>query len=125
MLITDENVRPHAATVEESLADHGVAAKLLSVPPGEHSKSVALADQLWNEVLAAGTDRHSVIVAVGGGVVGDLAGFVAATFARGIEFVQIPTTLLAQVDSSVGGKVGINLPGAKNMVVLFGSRNAS
>jgi 3-dehydroquinate synthase len=119
VLITDENVGFHAATVEKSLADEGVATKLLLVPPGEHSKSVAVADRLWNEVLAAGTDRQSVIVAVGGGVVGDLAGFIAATFARGIEFVQVPTTLLAQVDSSVGGKVGINLPAAKNMVGAF------
>ena len=74
---------------------------------------------LWDKLLELGADRKTVIVAVGGGVVGDLAGFVAATFARGLPFVQVPTTLLAQVDSSVGGKVGINLPGGKNMVGAF------
>ena len=70
-------------------------------------------------MLDQGADRKTVVVALGGGVVGDLAGFVAATFARGLRFVQVPTTLLAQVDSSVGGKVGINLPGGKNMVGAF------
>lgn len=119
LLITDDNVRPHAETVDQSLLDSGVATKLLTIAPGEKSKSVAVADQLWQDALAAGAQRESVVVAVGGGVVGDLAGFIAATFARGIQFVQIPTTLLAQVDSSVGGKVGINLPGAKNMVGAF------
>ena len=78
-----------------------------------------MATDLWEQMLDEGADRKSTVVAVGGGVVGDLAGFVAATFARGLRFVQVPTTLLAQVDSSVGGKVGINLPGAKNMVGAF------
>jgi 3-dehydroquinate synthase len=119
LLITDENVRPHAETVNQSLADSGIATQLLTIVPGEKSKSVEVANQLWQDALAAGAHRQSVIVAVGGGVVGDLAGFIAATFARGIDFVQVPTTLLAQVDSSVGGKVGINLPGAKNMVGAF------
>ena len=110
---------PHARPVAESLADEGIAVDLLTVSPGEATKSAAAAATLWDELLAAGTGRRSVVLAVGGGVVGDLAGFVAATFARGLAFVQIPTTLLAQVDSSVGGKVGINLPGAKNMVGAF------
>jgi 3-dehydroquinate synthase len=83
------------------------------------SKSVEVAAELWEQLLDQGADRQTVVVALGGGVVGDLAGFVAATFARGLRFVQIPTTLLAQVDSSVGGKVGINLPGGKNMVGAF------
>jgi 3-dehydroquinate synthase len=78
-----------------------------------------VASDLWEELLDHGADRKTVVVALGGGVVGDLAGFVAATFARGLRFVQIPTTLLAQVDSSVGGKVGINLEKAKNMVGAF------
>jgi len=78
-----------------------------------------MADELWQEMLAAGADRKTWVVAVGGGVIGDLAGFIAATFARGLNFVQVPTTLLADVDSSVGGKVGVNLPMSKNMVGAF------
>ncbi len=92
---------------------------LASVAAGEATKSTASADELWRLLLEYGTDRKSIVVAVGGGVVGDLAGFIAATYARGIEFIQVPTTLLAQVDSSVGGKVGVNLPAAKNMVGAF------
>jgi 3-dehydroquinate synthase len=119
-VITDRNVEtPYAAAVEKSLQASGARVNRLVVEPGEATKSVASADQLWNELLAAGADRKTVIVAVGGGVVGDLAGFVAAAFARGLPFIQVPTTLLAQVDSSVGGKVGVNLPGAKNMVGAF------
>jgi 3-dehydroquinate synthase len=119
-VITDRNVdTPYARAVEERLVASGARVKRLVVEPGEATKSVASADRLWNELLAAGADRKTVVVAVGGGVVGDLAGFVAATFARGLSFIQVPTTLLAQVDSSVGGKVGVNLPGAKNMVGAF------
>jgi 3-dehydroquinate synthase len=120
VIITDSNVeKPYAATVANSLQSSGARISRLTVEPGEPSKSVASADWLWNEMLAAGADRKTVVVAVGGGVVGDLAGFAAAGFARGLAFIQVPTTLLAQVDSSVGGKVGVNLPGAKNMVGAF------
>jgi 3-dehydroquinate synthase len=119
LLISDEHVRPYCDVVAGSLTAAGVAVQSLIVPAGEPSKSVTVADQLWQDMLNAGAHRQTVVFAVGGGVVGDLAGFVAATFARGLDFVQIPTTLLAQVDSSVGGKVGINLPGAKNMVGAF------
>lgn len=119
VVITDENVEsPHGQTVVRSLAEYAEV-DLLVVPAGETSKSIELADDLWQKLLELGADRKSVVVATGGGVVGDLAGFVAATFARGIAFIQAPTTLLAQVDSSVGGKVGVNLPGAKNMVGAF------
>ena len=89
------------------------------VPSGEPSKSISQYESILSEILASGADRRSVVFAVGGGVIGDLAGFVAASFTRGIRFVQVPTTLLAMVDSSVGGKTGINLPGAKNMVGAF------
>jgi 3-dehydroquinate synthase len=92
---------------------------VIVVEPGEATKSVAQVDQLWQRLLVSAADRKSVVVAVGGGVIGDLAGFAAAAYARGIAFVQIPTTLLAQVDSSVGGKVAVNLPSAKNMVGAF------
>lgn len=120
VVITDSNVRAlHAEKVAASLGAAGIRTHLCEVPAGEASKSVAVADSLWQQVLEFGADRKSVVVAVGGGVIGDLAGFVAATFARGLPFVQVPTTLLADVDSSVGGKVGVNLPRAKNMVGAF------
>jgi 3-dehydroquinate synthase len=120
VIITDANVeQPHAESVVASLADSDVAVDLLVIEPGETSKSVEMAEGLWNKLLELGADRKTVVVAVGGGVIGDLAGFIAATFARGIALVQVPTTLLAHVDSSVGGKVGVNLPGAKNMVGAF------
>ncbi|WP_373047053.1 3-dehydroquinate synthase [Vulgatibacter sp.] len=112
-VITDETV----------LALHGAAlpadALVLSVPPGEASKSLAQAERLWTALLAAGIGRSDTIVAFGGGVVGDLAGFVAATLHRGTPFVQVPTTLLAQVDSSVGGKVAIDHPLGKNLIGAF------
>ncbi len=120
VLVTDDNVRsPHAETVAAGLAEAGVEVDMIVVDPGEASKSVDVAAGLWSGLLEVGADRKSMVVAVGGGVVGDLAGFIAATFARGVRFFQVPTSLLAQVDSSVGGKVGINLPEAKNMVGAF------
>jgi len=120
VVIADANVMPRYAEPLAARLRNGVPrVDLLCVPAGESSKSVAQLNLLWEGVLATRADRRSVIVAVGGGVVGDLAGFVAASFARGLPFVQVPTTLLAQVDSSVGGKVGINLPSAKNMVGAF------
>jgi 3-dehydroquinate synthase len=120
IIVTDKNVRPlFAKTAAESLAAGSLRVDILEVPAGEGSKSVAKAERLWNELARLNADRKTVIVALGGGVVGDLAGFVAATYGRGLAFIQIPTTLLAQVDSSIGGKVGINLPTAKNMVGAF------
>ena len=120
VLITDRNVEPlSAAPMRDQFQSAGIPACLLVIEPGEASKTIPVAHRLWEEMLAAGADRKSVVVAVGGGVVGDLAGFVAATYARGIRLVQVPTSLLAQVDSSVGGKVGVDLPKAKNMVGAF------
>lgn len=120
VIITDSNVRPlFADALVAALAAAKLRVTLLTVPAGEASKSVGQAERLWNELSAAKTDRKSVVIALGGGVVGDLAGFVAATYVRGLAFLQIPTTLLAQVDSSVGGKVGINLTSAKNIVGAF------
>ncbi len=119
VVMTDDHVLPYAHRAQQSLLDRGVRVDLCSIPPGEPSKSVSQSEQLWQQLLSLGSDRKTLVVAVGGGVVGDLAGFVAATYARGLRFCQVPTSLLAQVDSSVGGKVGINLPAAKNMVGAF------
>ena len=120
IVITDEQVATHYLTsVNEQLNKLTERVDSITVPVGEKSKSAAQLEQLWIRILELGTDRKSTIVALGGGVVGDLAGFAAASFARGIDFIQIPTSLLAQVDSSVGGKVGINLPASKNMVGAF------
>jgi 3-dehydroquinate synthase len=120
VIITDSTVDElYADAAGDLLVEAGWEVNVLVVDPGEPSKSAAAAEDLWNAMLAEGADRQSIVVALGGGVVGDLAGFVAATYARGLDFFQAPTTLLAQVDSSVGGKVGINLPDAKNMVGAF------
>jgi 3-dehydroquinate synthase len=120
VLITDANVDDlYSEPVSDALQEAGAQIDILVVEAGEQSKAGEVAADLWEQLLDQGADRKTVVVALGGGVVGDLAGFVAATFTRGLRFVQIPTTLLAQVDSSVGGKVGINLPGGKNMVGAF------
>lgn len=119
LVITDANVEPIAAPVLESLQAQGIAAELAVIPPGEASKSLGQAAGLLDRLIAMKADRHAAVVAVGGGVVGDLAGFVAATYARGIPLLMVPTTLLAQVDSSVGGKVAVNRPSAKNIVGSF------
>jgi 3-dehydroquinate synthase len=120
VLITDDNVqKPYAMQVAENLGELDIESDVIVVEPGEASKSIDVAVGLWQGLLELGADRKTVVAAVGGGVVGDLAGFIAATYARGLRFLQVPTSLLAQVDSSVGGKVGINLPEAKNMVGAF------
>jgi len=120
IVITDTNVAPlHARRVADSLRGLGARVDEEVIEAGEASKSVANANRLWERLLQHKADRKSVVLAVGGGVIGDLAGFVAATYARGLAFFQVPTTLLAHVDSSVGGKVGVNLPNAKNMVGAF------
>jgi 3-dehydroquinate synthase len=120
VIITDANVDDlYTEPVADSLVESGAEVDILSIEAGEHSKTPEVAAELWEQMLDQGSDRKSVVVALGGGVVGDLAGFVAATFGRGLRFVQVPTSLLAQVDSSVGGKVGVNLPGGKNMVGAF------
>ncbi len=120
VIITDTRVDTlYADKLGDRLAEQQWEVHMLVVDAGELSKSSEVVFDLWETMLEEGTDRQSIVVAIGGGVVGDLAGFVAATFTRGLGFFQVPTTLLAQVDSSVGGKVGINLPGAKNMVGSF------
>ncbi len=119
VVIFDENLAALATSIQKALAANSFRCSMLTIPSGEASKSVEIAQQLWQKLVIENTDRGSCVIAVGGGVVGDLAGFIAATFARGLPLVQIPTTLLSQVDSSVGGKTGVNLPGVKNIVGAF------
>lgn len=120
LVIADQGVAERWAPVLTGrLVSQGIRVSEAVVPAGETSKSIEQYDHLLRWALAENADRQSIVFAFGGGVVGDLAGFVAATFARGIRLLQLPTTLLAMVDSSVGGKTGINLPAAKNMVGAF------
>jgi 3-dehydroquinate synthase len=119
-VVSDDNVAPlFAQPVVRSLTDAGFRPALITVPAGEKSKSFGQAEKICDQMIAAGLDRSSFVVAVGGGVVGDLAGFVAAIFHRGIPHVQMPTTLLAQVDSSIGGKTGVNTTAGKNLIGAF------
>lgn len=119
-IVTDENVaRHHLATLEASLRAEGRLAGTIVLPPGEATKSFSQLAPLSERLLEMGLERGDLVVAFGGGVIGDLAGFAAAILRRGVRFVQIPTTLLAQVDSSVGGKTGINTPQGKNLIGAF------
>jgi 3-dehydroquinate synthase len=119
-VITDEHVGPlHAAAVLKSLEEAGFHAVLLTVPAGERSKCLTTAEGLCDRLIEAGLDRGSFVLALGGGVVGDLAGFVAAIYQRGIPLVQIPTSIVAQVDSSIGGKTGVNARAGKNLIGAF------
>lgn len=116
-LIADENsARLFGETLNASLCAAGIAPVLITIPNGERAKSLTQVERVCSEMIAAGLDRGSFVVGVGGGVVGDLAGFVAAIFQRGIPHTQVPTTLLAMVDSAIGGKTGVNLDAGKNLV---------
>ena len=120
LVVTDENV--FASCGENfcsALKDCGINFEVAEIEPGESSKSLQEAEKLYTKAIESGLDRKSLIVAMGGGVVGDLAGFVAATYLRGVPFVQVPTTLLAQVDSSVGGKTAVNHFLGKNLIGAF------
>lgn len=119
-IITDTTVGPiYGEKVQSSLASAGFTTSLHAVPAGEASKSMAQCGALCDELIRAGHDRSSAVIALGGGVVGDLAGFVAAIFYRGIPFVQIPTTIVSLVDSAVGGKTAVNSPEGKNLIGAF------
>lgn len=119
-IITDRNVGPrYAKAAQKTLMQAGFSPVVIEVPAGETAKSLKTVQACYDQLAAHRLERKSFVVALGGGVVGDLAGFVAATYMRGIDFVQVPTTLLAQVDSSVGGKVGVNLKAGKNLVGAF------
>jgi 3-dehydroquinate synthase len=116
-IVSDENVAAlFAGTLEQSLTNAGLRPTLVTIPPGEKSKTLGEAERICHRMSEAGLDRSSFLVALGGGVVGDLTGFVAAIYHRGIPYVQVPTTLLAQVDSSIGGKAAVNMAAGKNLI---------
>src|SRR5689334_20812400 len=119
LVVTDAHVEPHARQVQESLAAAGFRTGLAVRPAGEAQKSLAVAETLYDALIDLPADRKTLVVAVGGGVIGDLGGFVASTYARGLPLLMVPTSLLAMVDSSVGGKVAVNHPRAKNMIGTF------
>ncbi len=120
LMVSDSNVDPiYGDKWQLELEKLGLAVERSVVPAGEESKSLAMMERLYGDAINAGLDRSSVIIALGGGMVGDLAGFVAATYLRGVNLIQIPTSLLAMVDSSVGGKTAIDLPQGKNLVGSF------
>ncbi|MBW7572594.1 3-dehydroquinate synthase [Caproiciproducens faecalis] len=120
VVISDSNVLPlYGKRILNSLEAAGFSASLFSFPAGEESKRLSSIEAMYAECAARGLTRSDFLVALGGGVTGDMAGFAAATFLRGIPFIQIPTTLLAQIDSSVGGKTGVDLPQGKNLVGAF------
>lgn len=119
VIVTDEHLDAHRATLAGALAGAGIASEAIVLPPGEGSKSWATLEQLVDRLLALGVERSDHVVALGGGVIGDLVGFATAILKRGCRFVQVPTTLLAQVDSSVGGKTAINTRAGKNLVGAF------
>ena len=120
LLVTDEQVNKlYADSLVEALVPTGFVLTKVVLPCGEQAKSLAWADRLYTAAIEAGLDRKSPFIALGGGVTGDLTGFAAATYMRGVPFIQLPTTLLAQTDASVGGKVAINHPQGKNMIGAF------
>lgn len=120
VLVSDPAVtRLHGEPVATSLRAAGFDVIGISIPEGEQAKQLETARKMWDHLLDAGCDRTATVVALGGGAVGDLAGFVAATYMRGMNFVQVPTTLLAQVDASIGGKTAIDHPRAKNLIGAF------
>ena len=120
VIVTDETVASlHLETLRTGLAAEGIASETIILPPGEATKSMAQVTHVVDRLLDLKIERDDLIIAFGGGVIGDLAGFAAAILRRGVDFIQVPTTLLAQVDSSVGGKTGVNAPQGKNLIGAF------
>ena len=120
IIVTDENIAPiWLEPLKTSLNDAGIKTREIILPPGEHTKSVSHLEQLLDNLLENNIDRKTTLIALGGGVIGDLTGFAAAVVMRGVDFVQVPTTLLSQVDSSVGGKTGIDTRFGKNLIGTF------
>ena len=119
VIVSDSNVAPiYAERVENSLKENGFETSLFVFEAGEERKRLSTIEQMYMHFYEHNVTRTDIVVALGGGVTGDMAGFAAASYLRGIEFVQIPTSLLSQVDSSVGGKTGVDRPGGKNLVVF-------
>ncbi|MBI4833828.1 MAG: 3-dehydroquinate synthase [Planctomycetes bacterium] len=119
-VVTDSNIgRLYGKKIRHSLERAGFSVNLITLPPGEKTKSLKTVEKIYHKLLSARLDRSSAVIGFGGGVIGDIAGFVASTFMRGIDFIQVPSSLLAQVDSGVGGKVAINLPEGKNLIGSF------
>jgi len=120
VIVTDQSVAAlYGDQLTSALASAGISSKLIALPPGEQTKSFAFLEDLTDRLLAEQLDRGDAIIALGGGVIGDLTGFAAAIYKRGIDFIQIPTTLLSQVDSSVGGKTAIDTARGKNLIGAF------
>ena len=120
VIISDSNVAPlYAKRVQQSLISDGIKSDIIIVPAGEASKSLSHVEEICREMIVSGHDRHSFVIALGGGVIGDLAGLVSSIFYRGIPLIQIPTTIVSQVDSSIGGKTGVNAPEGKNLIGSF------
>lgn len=117
IILSDSNTKKlFGETLTENLSRQKLSVELIEIPAGENSKKLELVETLTRELARRGVDKKAIILALGGGVVGDIAGFVASVYERGIRYVQIPTTLLAQVDSSIGGKTGVNIPEGKNLI---------
>ncbi len=116
VVLTQQAIFDLYAPVIEQLREQGFRIEPIIVPGDESAKNIKHAEQVWSRMVELGCDRSSIVLAMGGGVVGDLAGFVAATYMRGVPFIQLPTTLLAMVDSAIGGKTAVNLPAGKNLV---------
>ncbi len=123
LVIADHNTRRHCwPLLREALPE--AALRPIVVPPGERRKNLDTCRYIWQEMMAAGADRRALVINLGGGVIGDMGGFCAGTFKRGVDFVQVPTTLLSQVDASIGGKLGIDFGGIKNSIGLFADPQA-
>ena len=119
LIVTDSNVEKFSSTLTDAFKLCGIDFDVVTIPAGEKSKNLSVAEKIYTRAIELGMDRKSPIIAFGGGVVGDLAGFIAATYLRGVPFIQVPTTLLSQVDSSVGGKTAVNHELGKNLIGAF------
>ena len=121
-ILVDQNTEKYCLL--HLLENLDATVQVIRIPAGEQNKNIQTCQHIWTKLLQYGADRHSLLINLGGGVIGDMGGFCAATYMRGIRFIQMPTTLLSQVDASVGGKLGVDLMGFKNMIGLIQDPNA-